>query len=195
MPNIQASFTSTAGGQGAGGPQDVVGPTDGGQCYYHYNNGRFFNGLVTVAFELNDVPPGAGGFACVAGSHKGNFPLPSDWRVSKKQADIPDCVDRVAANAGDAILFTEACAHGTVPWQGSGERRNDLLQVLPPRGGLGPLLLQRRPLRRPHRKPARHPHAPKRLRPPQPNSGDLEEGPGGTGGACSIAEGGGRAAG
>ena len=126
------------GGQGAGGPQDVVGPTDGGQCYYHYNNGRFFNGLVTVAFELNDVPLGAGGFACVAGSHKGNFPLPPDWRVSKKQAEIPDCVDRVAANAGDAIVFTEACAHGTVPWEGHGERRTIFYKYCPHAVAWGP---------------------------------------------------------
>ena len=34
------------GGQGAGGPSDLVGPTDGGQCYYRYNNGKFFNGLI-----------------------------------------------------------------------------------------------------------------------------------------------------
>ena len=27
------------GGQGAGGPSDLVGPTDGGQCYYRYANG------------------------------------------------------------------------------------------------------------------------------------------------------------
>ena len=58
------------GGQGAGGPTDLVGPTDGGQCYYRYNNGRFYNGLIAVAFELNTVTPGDGGFACVAGSHK-----------------------------------------------------------------------------------------------------------------------------
>ena len=172
----------------------LVGPTDGGQCYYHYNNGRFFNGLVTVAFELNDVPSGAGGFACVAGSHKGNFPLPPDWRVSKKQAEIPDCVDRVAANAGDAIVFTEACAHGTVPWEGHGRTPDDLLQVLPPRGGVGPVLLQRRPLRRPHGKPAGNPHAPKRLRPPQPNCGDLEKGAGRAGGTGALAGGSGNAA-
>ena len=30
------------GGQGADGPSDLVGPTDGGQCYYRYSNGRFF---------------------------------------------------------------------------------------------------------------------------------------------------------
>ena len=49
-------------GQGAGGPSDLVGPTDGGQCYYRYSNGRFFNGLIAVGFELETVQPGHGGF-------------------------------------------------------------------------------------------------------------------------------------
>ena len=119
------------GGQGAGGPTDLVGPTDGGQCYYRYSNGRFFNGLVAVAFELSDVNPGDGGFACVPGSHKVNVELPSDWKLSKPQSDIPDCVDQVAVNAGDAIIFTEACAHGTVPWQGAGERRTIFYKYCP----------------------------------------------------------------
>ena len=56
------------GGQGAGGPSDLVGPTDGGQCYYRYANGRFFNGLIAVAFEFETVQSGDGGFACIAGS-------------------------------------------------------------------------------------------------------------------------------
>ena len=119
------------GGQGAGGPTDLVGPTDGGQCYYRFNNGRFFNGLVAVDFELNTVTPGDGGFACVPGSHKANFELPKDWKVSETQADIPDCVDRVAASAGDAIIFTEACAHGTVPWEGEKERRTLFYKYCP----------------------------------------------------------------
>ena len=126
------------GGQGAGGPRDVVGPTDGGQCYYRYNNGRFFNGLLTVAFELNDVTPSSGGFACVAGSHKGNFALPDEWRISAKQADIPACVDRVTARSGDAIIFTEACAHGTVPWGGGGERRTIFYKYCPHAVAWGP---------------------------------------------------------
>ena len=108
------------GGQGAGGgPKDSVGGgTDGGQCYYRYNNGRFFNGLVAVAFELNTVTTEAGGFACVPGSHKVNFGLPSEWRTSERQSDIPPCVDLVTAAAGDAIIFTEegrsASAEGSV---------------------------------------------------------------------------------
>ena len=121
------------GGQGAGGggERDRVGPSDGGQCYYRYSNGRFYNGLVAVGFELDTVQPGDGGFACVPGSHKGNFPLPADWRTSMTQEEMPECVERVAAQAGDAIIFTEACAHGTVPWKGDRERRTIFYKYCP----------------------------------------------------------------
>lgn len=119
------------GGQGAGGAKDLVGPTDGGQCFYRYNNGNFYNGLVAVAFELDDVKAGDGGFACIPGSHKSNLGLPEDWRVAKTQEHMPDIVDRVAASAGDAIIFTEACSHGTVPWMGQRERRTAFYKYCP----------------------------------------------------------------
>ena len=126
------------GGQGAGGPRDIVGPTDGGQCFYRYNNGKFYNGLVSVAFELSDVSPESGGFGCVPGSHKMNFALPEEWRISKTQAEVHDCVDQVNANAGDAIIFTEACAHGTIPWEGGGERRTIFYKYCPHAVAWGP---------------------------------------------------------
>ena len=55
MPEREKTLYLHGGGQGAGGPADLVGPSDGGQCFYRYSNGRFFNGLVAVAFELDDV--------------------------------------------------------------------------------------------------------------------------------------------
>ena len=119
------------GGQGAGGAKDLVGPTDGGQCYYRYSNGNFYNGLVAIAFELDTVDKADGGFACIAGSHKSNIGLPEEWRTAKTQSDVPDFVDRIAASAGDAIIFTEACSHGTVPWVGHGERRTVFYKYCP----------------------------------------------------------------
>ena len=119
------------GGQGTGGPKDLVGPTDGGQCYYRYSNGKFYNGLVAVAFELDTVKRSDGGFACVPGSHKSNIGLPSEWRIAKTQAEMPEIVERVAVSAGDAIIFTEACSHGTVPWTGEGERRTIFYKYCP----------------------------------------------------------------
>ena len=126
------------GGQGAGRGRDHVGPHDGGQCYYRYNNDRMYNGLVAVAYELKTVQPGDGGFACVAGSHKANFGLPEEWRIRKTQDEIHECVDRVAAEAGDAIIFTEACAHGTIPWQGEDERWTIFYKYCPHAVAWGP---------------------------------------------------------
>lgn len=133
MPDREKTLYLHGGGQGAGGPADLVGPSDGGQCFYRYSNGRFFNGLVAVAFELDDVRASNGGFACVPGSHKSNIGLPAAWRHSKTQAEVPDFVQRVAAAAGDAIIFTEACAHGTVPWEGNpgNERRTLFYKYCP----------------------------------------------------------------
>ena len=133
MPEREKTLYLHGGGQGAGGPADLVGPSDGGQCFYRYSNGRFFNGLVAVAFELDDVQASDGGFACVPGSHKSNIGLPAALRHSKTQAEVPDFVQRVAAAAGDAIIFTEACAHGTVPWEGKpgSERRTLFYKYCP----------------------------------------------------------------
>jgi hypothetical protein len=36
-------------------------------------------------------------------------------------------VEQVAASAGDAIIFTEACAHGTIPWEGGPDRERRTL--------------------------------------------------------------------
>lgn len=88
--------------------------------YYLFNNGRIYNGLTAVAYELNDVHPGEGGFGCIPGSHKSNLPLPEEWLNLELP---PACVQAVTLKAGSAIIFTEALTHGTLPWQGTFERR------------------------------------------------------------------------
>ena len=126
------------GGQGAGGENDIVGTTDGGQCYFRYHDGRFFNGLVAVAFELDDVSSDDGGFACIPGSHKANIPLPEDLRQSASQDDLSSMVTKVGVSSGDAIIFTEALSHGTVPWTGTGERRTIFYKYTPHAVAWGP---------------------------------------------------------
>ena len=37
-------------------------------AYYHYEGGKMYNGLLTVAYNLHDVDPAIGGFACIPGS-------------------------------------------------------------------------------------------------------------------------------
>ena len=96
--------------------------------YYHFKDGRMFNGLIVVAYNLKDVHPGDGGFGCVPGSHKSNYAFPREWQ----ELDEPHpCVARVIGPAGTAIVFTEALTHGTLPWRGAGERRTLFFKYSP----------------------------------------------------------------
>ena len=96
--------------------------------YYLVRDGRIYNGLVVVAFALTDVPPGAGGFCCVPGSHKSSFPLPRGLA----QLSGPDAiVEQVPLRAGDALIFSEALTHGALPWSADHERRMLLFKYCP----------------------------------------------------------------
>ena len=97
---------------------------------YDYRNDAFVNGLSVVAYELNDVNPGDGGFGCCPGetsaclpvaqrqtknlrllcegSHKSNIPFPDEWRSAHSEGNVPlpqDCTRAVPAKAGSAIIF------------------------------------------------------------------------------------------
>lgn len=87
---------------------------------YRYVNGRIWNNLVGVCYQLADVNPGDGGFVCIPGSHKANFDTPED--VLSMEYDL-GCYHHVAMKAGDALIFTEGLTHGTLPWKGRHERR------------------------------------------------------------------------
>jgi ectoine hydroxylase-related dioxygenase (phytanoyl-CoA dioxygenase family) len=96
--------------------------------YYLVTNGEIHSGLVAVAFNLKDVGPEDGGFACVPGSHKSAFAFPEQW---KHLSELHPCVRRVTGPAGTAIVFTEAMVHGTLPWHGKDERRTVFYKYSP----------------------------------------------------------------
>ena len=96
--------------------------------YFHYHNGRMYNGLIVVAYNLKDVHPGDGGFGCVPGSHKSNYPYPKEWCDLEEEHPW---VARVTGPAGTAIIFTEALTHGTLPWTGKDERRTVFMKYSP----------------------------------------------------------------
>lgn len=54
--------------------------------YYHFRNGHMHNGLVVVAWNLTDTGPEHGGFCCIPGSHKANYPLPQELREAHYQS-------------------------------------------------------------------------------------------------------------
>lgn len=94
-------------------------PFDSSQ-YYHFHQGKMHNGLTVVAYNLCDVNEGDGGFGCVPGSHKSNYPFPEEW---KELDHFQPFMRAVTGPAGTAVIFTEALTHGTLPWKGAGERR------------------------------------------------------------------------
>ena len=85
-------------------------------------------GLTVVSWNLTDNGPGDGGFACIPGSHKSNYPVPRD--VALLETNL-GCVKQITARAGSAIIFTEALTHGTLPWTAARERRSVLYKYSP----------------------------------------------------------------
>ncbi|MXX40149.1 MAG: mitomycin antibiotics/polyketide fumonisin biosynthesis protein [Gemmatimonadetes bacterium] len=108
-----------AGGTIHGGNGRLLDPNRPHELVTHYferdpASGTFSNGLVTVAYELEDTVCNGGGFGCLAGSHKGHYPVPEAWIDLSK--GVHPMVTRVPARAGTAIIFTEALCHVTLPW-------------------------------------------------------------------------------
>ena len=100
-------------------------PFDAGQ-FYRFSEGRMHNGLTVVAYALKDCHPGDGGFACVPGSHKANYKLPREW--ANMAEGLAEVVRPVPCEAGDAVIFTEALTHGTLPWTSENQRRTLFLK-------------------------------------------------------------------
>lgn len=100
-------------------------------AYYVVEEGRMYNGLLTVAYNLTDVDPALGGFACITGSHRsalpGYFRERAPWKTLTDDAasgvTVPEDVRRIGGAAGSAIIFTECLAHGTLPWRANHQRR------------------------------------------------------------------------
>jgi hypothetical protein len=89
-------------------------------AWYVSRAGGLRSGMLTVEFMLSDQPEGGGGFCAIPGSHKANFPRPREITLWQQDQDI---VRNPAAQAGDAIIFTEALGHGALPWQNQHDRR------------------------------------------------------------------------
>lgn len=99
-----------------------------GSRFYQYHNGRMRNGLIVCQFSLTDVNPGDGGLCVIPGSHKANYPCPENILTSEADQDL---IQHISLKAGDLVIFNEATAHGTLPWNGKGERRTALYRFTP----------------------------------------------------------------
>ena len=79
------------------------------KCQYHCRNRQMVSTLTKAVFPLLDCSEEDGCFAVVPGAHKSNFPRP--WG---NHPDENPALQGVAAEAGDAIIFTEALTHGSL---------------------------------------------------------------------------------
>ena len=96
--------------------------------YFHFRNGEMYNGLTVVAWNLADAGPEEGGFCCIPGSHKANYPCPKE--IHEAHVDS-GCVVVPHAKAGSLVIFTEALTHGTAPWTAAHQRRSLLYKYSP----------------------------------------------------------------
>ena len=92
--------------------------------YHRFEHGQMQCGLCVASWQLTEVCPGDGGFACVPGSHKSNYRPPA--KVLSTEDDL-DCVRQITAGPGSVIIFNEALVHGTLPWQLTDRERRSIL--------------------------------------------------------------------
>lgn len=97
--------------------------------FHHFYHEQIHCGLTVAAWQLAEIKPGDGGFACIPGSHKANYRTPMSVLTLKENWD---CIKQISAPAGSLIVFTEALIHGTLPWiPADRERRSILFKYAP----------------------------------------------------------------
>ncbi len=88
---------------------------------YVLQNGRVYSEQVNVAWQLVDTNAGDGGYVCVPGSHKANYPMPDALSLCEEEMGM---VKHVEMNAGDVLIFMGAAqSHGAYPWMNESPRR------------------------------------------------------------------------
>ena len=79
-----------------------------------------------MTWQLRDVTAEDGGFACVPGSHKAQYPMPSGVRSCDDHMDL---VVHPTFEAGDVLFFMDgAQTHGALAWRGDVARRSILIK-------------------------------------------------------------------
>lgn len=103
--------------------------------YYHNRNDQPYCGLTVFAWNLAPTGPEYGGFCCIPGSHRANYPTPDGVNeaveAATTPAELPPEVVVPEAPAGSVVIFTEALTHGTAPWVADHQRRSVLNKYSP----------------------------------------------------------------
>lgn len=109
------------------GPGEAIGLHSGGHTHtkrtqFQVFNGRFHCGQVNMLLALTDIGPGDGATMIIPGSHKSNFPHPHSATARESVDPLEEAVE-VHLQAGDALVFVDALAHGSAKRVNSGARR------------------------------------------------------------------------
>jgi ectoine hydroxylase-related dioxygenase (phytanoyl-CoA dioxygenase family) len=128
-------FVQTQGCEGLtlhnGGNPDGTEPDDAAvrreRQFYRWENSaradlQMRTGETRILYSLTPTNAGDGGFCAIPGSHKGNLPCPLALRRLESSASIAAVVQPVLM-PGDAVVFSENCTHGTMPWTSPQPRR------------------------------------------------------------------------
>ena len=93
---------------------------------YVFKNGRSYAETVTVTWQLRDVTAKDGGFACVPGSHKAQYPMPPGVRSCDDDMGL---VVHPMMKAGDVLFFMDGgMTHGALAWKSDIPRRGILIK-------------------------------------------------------------------
>ena len=114
------------------GPGQAIGVHNGGhyglsRCQFRVVNGKFHCNQINILVALTDIGEGDGATMIIPGSHKSNFAHPDlemfgiDHGGGSVDA-MPGALE-LQMNAGDALLFVDACSHGSAKRVNPDERR------------------------------------------------------------------------
>ena len=99
---------------------------------FRYHNGRFMCGQINVLIAHTDIGPGDGATMVIPGSHKSNIVHPAFLRTNRSDlwgegqggsVEGTEGAVEVHMSAGDALVFVDACCHGSARRVNPGERR------------------------------------------------------------------------
>ena len=79
------------------------------KIFYFVKNAKIFSNVTKVLFPIFNNTEKDGGFAVIPGSHKSNFKRP--YNNNPKNNKL---LEYVNTKPGDAVIFTEALAHGSM---------------------------------------------------------------------------------
>ena len=98
-------------------------PTSIGK-HYEFVSGRVHTKSgMNVAWQLNDVESGDGGFVVIPGSHKSCYPMPHSVRTCNERAPIR----HIPMRAGSVLFFLGGTVgHGAYRWEAESPRRTAL---------------------------------------------------------------------